>query len=140
MKIISITLLFSLLILQSCSCSKEELVYSPTELWFLAKDKDPAIETVPIPNHEAHRRVVCENYQTQGCKEGSGKRILVRKVELLVIQFETMEQAKAEAAHLDQWYARNWLLDEVKGEPVLESWVQTVLDAKRGKEVKKDSD
>ncbi len=92
---------------------------------------DPKVELVPIPNHEAHRRVVCSQYGA-GCIKGSGKRVLVRKVELIVIQFNTEEDAKKEAARLGQWYARNWLLDDVHNEPVLEDFVVRAFKAKKG--------
>lgn len=131
-------IIFSLLtFISSCSCSKEEPVYGATELWLIAKKFDPTIELVAIPNHESERRVVCENYEkyADGCVKGSGKRIKVRTVELLVIQFEKPEQARRAAKNLNQWYTRNWLLDEVTNEPVLEDFVQKALKAKAGRDV-----
>ena len=118
-----------LIFVSSCSCQKEEKTYSPTEMWGIAKDADPSIELVPITDPE--KRVLCENYPAPGCIEGSGKRILVSKVELLTIQYETVEQARNAAFQIDQWHAGNWLFDDVTNEPVLESFVQKVFDAKR---------
>src|SRR5690606_9200581 len=116
-------------VVTSCSCSKEEKTYSPTEMWDIAKKADPTIELVPIT--DATKRVLCENYPAPGCVDGSGKRILVSKVELLTIQYETVEQARNAAFQIDQWHAGNWLFDDVSNEPVLESVVQKVFDAKR---------
>jgi len=121
--------LIALVILSSCSCSKEEKTYSPTEMWFIAQKADPSIILVPITDPE--KRILCENYPTDGCVIGSGKRILVLKVELISIQYETVQQARAAAFKLDQWYAGNWMFDDVTNEPVLESFVQKVFDAKR---------
>lgn len=118
-----------LVILTGCSCSKEEKTYSPTEMWFIAQKADPSIILVPITDPE--KRILCENYPTDGCVIGSGKRILVSKVELISIQYETAQQARAAAFKLDQWYAGNWMFDDVTNEPVLESFVQKVFDAKR---------
>lgn len=127
--------LFSLLLISlfvtSCSCSKEEKTYSPTEMWSIAIKADPTIELVPISVNDESKRVLCINYATEGCVEGSGKRILVSKVELLTIQFETAAQARAAALKIDQWYAGNWLFDDVTNEPVLESFVTKVFNAKR---------
>lgn len=98
-------------------------------MWSIAQKADPSIILVPITDPE--KRILCENYPTDGCVIGSGKRILVSKVELISVQYETAQQARAAAFKLDQWYAGNWIFDDVTNEPVLESFVQKVFDAKR---------
>ena len=100
-------------------------------MWSIAVKADPTIELVPISNNDEDKRVLCANYNSEGCIEGSGKRILVSKVQLLTIQFETVAQARAAALKIDQWHAGNWLFDDVTNEPVLESFVTKVFDAKR---------
>ena len=117
-------ILLSCFILTACSCSKEEPTYSPTEMWLMAVEADPTIELVPISNSEPEKRVLCENYPEGGCISGSGKRIKVSKVEMLTIQYESPEQARNAAFQIDQWYAGNWVFDDVTNEPVLESFVQ----------------
>lgn len=110
------------------SCTKEER-YTTSEMWSMATEVEPDIVLVPIPNHETDRRILCENYGP-GCIKGSGRRILVRRVELITLQFETAEQARAEAKKINQWHAKNWLFDDVTNEPVLESFVKEAFDAK----------
>jgi len=122
---------FLLLIVTSCSCTKKAPTWSPQEMWFHALEQDPSIELVPIPNHEPHRRVLCQNYVKAGCMLGTGKRVKVRKIELLVIQYNTPKSACLAAKVIGQWYARNWLLDDVTNEPVLESYVTKVFSAKK---------
>jgi hypothetical protein len=124
-------IIISLLTISVISCTKKEKTWGPQEMWFHALAQDPSIELVGIPNHEAHRRVLCENYAADGCIEGSGKRVKVRLVELLVIQYKTPKQACLAAKAIGQWYARNWLLDDVTNEPVLESYVAKIFDAKK---------
>lgn len=131
-----LALIIALPFLHSCSCSKQEPTYSPTEMWLIAKRADPSIELVMIPESQPERRVLCESYPQDGCVIGSGKRILVSKVELLTIQYETPAQARAAAYKIDQWYAGNWLFDDVTNEPVLESFVTKVFDAKRPTQLK----
>lgn len=97
----------------------------------MAIKADPTIELVPISVNDESKRVLCSQYNAEGCVEGSGKRILVSKVELLTIQFETVEQAREAALKIDQWHAGNWLFDDVTNEPVLESFVTKVFNAKR---------
>lgn len=128
-KIVIIT--FSLTFISSCSCSKEETLYSPSEMWSMASKVDSTIELVAIPNHEEHLRILCVHYHTEGCIEGSGKRIKVRKVQLPVIQFEKEHQACVAAKKINQWFAGNWLFDQVSGEPVLESFVQEAFQAQK---------
>lgn len=132
MKIIS--MVFLLFFLNSCSCSKEEEeTYSPSQMWSLAQKSDPNIELVPIGASQQHKRVLCKNYG-KGCVPGSGKRIKVRKVELITIQFETVEDARREALRLDQYHFANWLFDEVEEEPVLKHFVKKVFNAVNPKE------
>lgn len=129
----SILILLPILFLTSCSCSKEEETYSPSDMWRLAQKSEPNIELVPIPQGMEHKRVLCENYG-EGCVKGTGKRIKVRRVELITIQFETVEQARQEARRLNQYHFANWLFDEVTEEPVLKHFVKKVFGAVNPKE------
>jgi hypothetical protein len=125
---------FSLFFINSCSCSKqEEETYSPSQMWGIAKDHDPNVELVSIGAGQPHKRVLCKNYGP-GCVEGSGKRIKVRKVELITIQFKTVKAARNEAIRLDQYHFANWLFDEVEEEPVLQHFVKKVFKAVKPKE------
>lgn len=121
------------LFLVSCSCSKEELVWGQVEMWKMAQGKDPSIELVFLPDTPEGRakRVLCESYRAEGCVEGSGKRIKVRLVEILVLQYERPVQACLAALEIHQWYARNWLFDDVTNEPVLIDFVKEVFEAKK---------
>lgn len=123
------SLLF-LIALAGCSCSKEE-TYTQKELWFMGKKVDPTIELVGITQED--RRILCPNYGP-GCVKGTGRRIKVKKVELIAIMFESEKMARQEALRIDQYYARNWVFDDVKGEPILVDFlVKTyqAVDAKK---------
>ena len=121
-KIISILFLLTLI-----SCSKEER-FSASQMWKMAQKKDKNIELIIIT--DPAKRILCENYQAKGCIKGSGKRIKLRLVDLIAIEFDTEANAKAAAVSYDQYYAKNWFFDDVKGEPVLESFVKEVYGAK----------
>ena len=45
-------------------------------------------------------------------------------VEFLAIQFKTENQARAAALKYNQYYAANWLFDEVTNEPVIEDFLK----------------
>lgn len=125
-----ILLAFTLLLTFSCS---EKEVYTQKELWYMAIEVDPNIELVGIASHEEDRRILCKNYGP-GCVKGTGRRIKVKKVEIIAVMFETAEQAKTEALRIDQYYARNWVFDDVKGEPLQEAFVQKAFKAVNAKE------
>lgn len=100
-------------------------------MWHMAYEKDPTIELVLVT--DPAKRILCENYQVKGCISGSGKRIKVRLIELIAIEFTSEKAAREAALVYDQYYARNWLFDEVKGEPVLEDFIKNVYNAKNPK-------
>lgn len=98
-------------------------------MWLMALKEDPDVRQVPIPTHEQHRRILCQNYGP-GCVLGSGKRVELKGVEIVVVEFETEEHAKEEAIRIGQMYARNWVFDEVNNEPVVKSFIKRVYEAK----------
>jgi hypothetical protein len=128
LKIILMTLLFSFI-----SCTKDTPIYTDRDLWWMAVEQDPKVELVSISNAAESKRVLCSNYKIDKCIPGSGRRIKVRLVELIAIAFETEEQARKAAIAYDQYYARNWMFDEVTNEPVLESFVVQAFKAKKPK-------
>ncbi|OUR99922.1 hypothetical protein A9Q84_02510 [Halobacteriovorax marinus] len=124
---------FFILFLLFSSCSKEQK-FTSSDMWKLAVKKDPSIELILLT--DPAKRVLCENYQVDGCIIGSGKRIKVRLIELMAMEFDSEENARKAALAYDQYYARNWFFDEVKGEPVLESFIKEVYGAKNPKKSK----
>lgn len=121
-----ITILFFILSLYSCS---EELVYSPGEMWKMGSTLEPDMSIRTLAGSEAHLKILCSQYsKVPGCiglgTDHSGMRINVRLVELIIIQFDTEENARNAAIAYGQLYARNWLFDNVKNEPVLEDFVK----------------
>ena len=110
----------------------------PSAMWNQAVKFDPKIELVYIPDtpEGRPRRVLCAPYRKEGCLAGSGKRIRVRLVELLVIEYEHSNQACLAAQEIGQWYAYNWLFDDVTDEPVLEDFSIKAFGAKKPKSVK----
>lgn len=99
----------------------------------LAKEAFPEVIEVRIPSSEPHRRVLCRDYG-EGCVPGTGRRLSIRNIELIAIAFESKKYAKAEAERLNQYYSRNWLLDDVANEPILIDFVQRAYQAKPGRQ------
>lgn len=126
--------LVSLLLFLLISCS-DDSVYSPKEMWQMGAAVEPDMSIRRLTSTEANLKVLCSQYaKAEGCiglgTDHSGMRIEVRLVELIIIQFDTEENAKNAAKIYGQFYARNWFFDDVKDEPVLEDFVKRAFGAK----------
>jgi len=60
---------------------------------------------------------------SSGVNRLNSKVFIFEKLRFFAIEFETSEQAKKEAIRLNQYYAKNYLFDQVEGEPILEDFV-----------------
>lgn len=107
------------------SCTKE-LKYSKEELYSKSKAADDST-TFIIPKNMAEG-VVCSDYP-EGCL--SAHIVQIKKLDLIAVEFMTEEQAIYAAKKKRGYYIRNWLLDDVTGEPVLEKFVTESLEAKK---------
>jgi|GEM_PF-4749782 len=63
----------------------------------------------------------------KGCLAAFRAKIL--GLEVVLVEFDSAENAKATARFLQQWSVKNWLLDEVTGERPLEIFFQESLEA-----------
>lgn len=122
-------------IFQACSCSKEEPKFTQLEIIDMARKIEPDLEEVQfdLNNTDDPNRVICKNYGA-GCVPNTGKRLKIRKVQLIILEFENEEAAKVEAMRTNQWYSKNWLFDNVTDEPVLIDFVKKAFDARPGNE------
>lgn len=133
MKYVNIIILISFLsFLLACS---DDPTYSPGEMWKMGAAVEPDMNIRQLGPNEAHLKILCSQYtKTPGCiglgTDHSGMRIKVRLVELIILQFDTEEHAKDAARAYGQYYARNWLFDDVMDEPVLEDFVKRAFGAK----------
>jgi peptide deformylase len=117
-------ILLSLSIL-SASCTKE-LKYTKEELYRIATKADPSVSFV-LPK-SITEGISCADYG-EGCL--SGHTVSVKNLELIAVEYMTEEQAKFAAIKYRGYYVRNWLLDDVTGEPILEKFVSEKLQAKK---------
>lgn len=103
-------------LLFSCSKKKEvvELKYSLIEFDLLAHEA--------FPTHEKADELKLADY-APGVRPQESKALVYKRLPFFAVSFETVDQARAEALRLNQYYARNWLFDRVEGEPILEDYV-----------------
>jgi hypothetical protein len=125
------------------NCTKQSPVYTVTQIDELMAD----VEIVPWPmapmmepgEAEANpeqklligsRRFVNESTYGEGLHpEISARQYKAGGLVFLLVPYQTQEYARAAAQRYNQWYARNWLIDDVMGEPGLEDLVESRLNA-----------
>ncbi len=117
-------ILLSLSIL-GASCTKE-LKYSKEELYAKAVAAEPST-TFVLPKSMSEG-VTCSEYSS-GCV--AAHIVKIKNLELIAVEFMTEAEAIYAAKKFRGYYLRNWLLDDVSGEPVLEQFVTEKLEAKK---------
>lgn len=110
-------------------CSKEEK-WSEMDLYKKAVAVDPSIEII-LPK-DINSGVQCSDYPP-GCIRG--KQAKLRRVIMTVVEFENEKLATEAAFHIGQYHAKNWVFDDVAGEPVLEHFVQKAFSAEKANQL-----
>ena len=72
--------------------------------------------------------ISCTDY-TQGCI--GGHTVKVKGLNFIAVEFDNTKNAKKAAKKIKGYYTRNWVLDDVAGEPILERFVVEHLEAKK---------
>lgn len=91
-----------------------------------AQEGDPSV-TVILPR-SITEGVQCTDY-TEGCI--SAHIVKIKNLEMIAVEFNSEKEAVLAAKKFRGYYIRNWLLDDVTGEPVLEKFVVEKLEAKK---------
>ena len=117
MRLTSILLCFLLVFSFACT-KKKERSYNLLEISDMVRKGDPDMKTVLGKDMDAG--ISCTTYGP-GCL--SARRMMVRRVDMGVVEFQNPEQARIVAKKIDQYYIGNWVFDDVVGEPVLEEFV-----------------
>jgi hypothetical protein len=117
------TLLFLSILAASCT---KELKYTKEALLKKAQAVDPSV-TVVLPRTMAEG-VTCSEYSA-GCQ--SAHIVRIKQLDLIAVEFTSEAEALYAAKKFKGYYVRNWLLDDVRGEPILEQFVTKHLKAKK---------
>jgi hypothetical protein len=108
------------------ACSKKEShvenVYSPEEI-------NKMIAAAELQDDKTPEGAIVFSDYSLGVKKGSSRSLVYKNLNFYVIEFENFKQAQSEAVRLNQYHSRNWLLDKVSNEPVLEELVKTKFHA-----------
>ena len=114
------------------SCG-DDPTYSKPQMWELGRKSDPDMELV-LPK-DIESGIKCSQYGA-GCL--GGVTVKVKKLEMIFVEYENFDQAYDQALALDAYIIRNWLIDDVKGEPILEDFVSAAFQAVPARSLKID--
>lgn len=106
------------------ACSNDE-IYTRENLYNMGTKVDPNLKIV-LPKDLASG-VKCSNYG-EGCIRGF--EVQHRELSMIFVEYEKPEQAQKFAETVNAYVTRNWLIDDVYGEPVLEDFVKKALKAR----------
>jgi hypothetical protein len=109
-----------------CAACTKEPKWTKDKLYSRSLQVDPGTQLV-LPS-KMNEGVTCEEY-SEGCM--SAHIVRIKGLELIAVEFATTEQAKFAAQKFRGYYTRNWMLDDVTKEPVLERFVVEHLEAKK---------
>lgn len=107
------------------SCNKEP-IYTKEDLLKLAQSHDSTV-TIILPK-SLEDGVNCQDYPS-GCV--SAHRVQVRGEDFIAVEFMNQQDAMIAAKKLGGFYLRNWVLDDVVGEPGLEKFATEKLKAQK---------
>lgn len=109
----------------SCSCSEEKPNYGKEQMLEWARQADPEMK---IKVGSMQKTLVdCRDY-TPRCV--IGYRVVLKELKFNALFYNDQEKALAAAKRIRGYYARNWVFDEVRGEPVLERLIKKHLKGK----------
>jgi len=117
MKIIFLPLILMNLFL--ISCKEEEPKYTKEQLYSMAKEIDANLSFV-LPR-TMKDGIKCSDY-TAGCL--SGHTVRARGLEMIAVEFSNEKEAKDAAIKYNGYYLKNWMFDDVTGEPLLEDFIK----------------
>lgn len=122
-------ILFPLIVLSlsilTASCTKE-VKYTKEALYSKAVAADPTVSFI-LPKN-MNEGASCNDY-SENCL--SAHIVKVQNLEMIAVEFVTEADALYAAKKFRGYYLRNWMFDDVTGEPVLEKFITEKLEAKK---------
>lgn len=108
-------------------CSKKvkhaDLTMKTSEMYQLLNEHD-------IQEDKRTENAIRFSEYSMGVSESNSRSLVFQELNFYVIEYPNEESARREAKRLNQFYVKNWLIDKVAGEPILEGLVIKALKAK----------
>lgn len=109
----------------SCSCSEKKPIWTKEQMLGFAREADPNMK---IKIGDLSKTLVdCRDY-TPVCR--TGYRVVIKNLMFNALEYNKPEDALVAAKRIRGYYSRNWVFDEVRGEPVLERIIKNNLKGK----------
>jgi hypothetical protein len=109
--------------LVSCTGEKEVLLSKIDIMIMVYKGDKNASLVKPL---DMNAGIKCEDY-SEGCKGGHTGDI--KSLHMIFLHYKSTELAKKCAIKINGYYYKNWVFDDVKGEPDLEKFIKKYLNA-----------
>lgn len=106
-------------------CSKSEPNLEREQILAMARKGDPKLEIV-LPKTISEAVVDCNHYEPK-CQ--NGYKVIVMGLEMIGLYYLSQDDAKTAAKKIKGYRTRNWVFDDVTGEPILERFVKKHLEA-----------
>ena len=129
MKMVKVILSFSILF-SFISCEKKEKLIGRFEMLKLAQKIDPTVKPVLADDLNSGPRCKGKDgtlFYGKGCIRAIPVQVGI--LNMICVEFMSYKDAYNEAKRLKQWYYKNWLFDEVEGEPFLEKFLKKAYNA-----------
>ncbi len=127
--------ILAFIFLGSCTGKTELPNYSNQEFLEMGREGDPDLKVI-IPSDISETLVHCSDY-TPSCRYGL--KVIVKNVQLKALFYEQQSDALKAGLRIKGYVSRNWVLDDVAGEPILERFVEKYLKAKKASEIKQEA-
>ena len=114
-----------ILFLIACSSDKAP-TYTRQELFSMAKKGAPDLTLVAPKSIDEHV-VDCTSY-TPACRYGH--KVNLKNITMIALFYDKTKDAEQAAKRIKGYTSRNWVFDDVTGEPILERFVVKYLKAK----------
>jgi hypothetical protein len=113
-------------------CTKENPTLGKWKLMFriLEHDKNAKL----ITPEDMQSGIKCSDFGP-GCNGAHMARVI--NLEVIFLQYDSIESAREEAKRINGYYIQNWVLDDFTGEPSLERFAVNKLKAIKGRKAKK---
>ena len=93
----------------------------------MARVGDPNLQLI-MPKSVDQAVVKCIDYKP-ACR--FGYKIKIKNIEMIALFYDSQANAAESARYIKGYVGRNWVYDDVRGEPILERFAVKYLEAKK---------
>jgi len=112
------------------ACEKKQVLPDKVDIYKLTTAVDPNFKLI-IPK-DMNSGIKCINYG-EGCLSGYSGTVL--QLPMIFVEFDTEANALIAAQKIDGFIFKNWIFDDVTGEPELERFVIKAYGAQKARSI-----